>query len=81
MFLSRDRDRLDEYFAGNHPGNPWYRLPTVGLVMKLREGVQEGEGSEYPFKDSLFDYNSDKREAFGIIKVSENTLVLVESLS
>lgn len=45
--------------------------------MKLREGVQEGEGSEYPFKDSLFDFDSDNMEEFEIIKVSEMHLCLL----
>jgi hypothetical protein len=74
-FLSRDRDHLDQYLAGNHPGEPWYRLPTVGLVTQLDKGGNEEERSVYPVKDSFLDVdgNTMSMSISGIIKVSQNT--------
>jgi len=36
-YISSKRDLL----ADNHPGHPWYRLPTIEIANKLRGGELE----------------------------------------
>jgi hypothetical protein len=61
--------------VGNHPGNPWHRFPTLGLLKHLQaqDDVLEPGEEERDFvggDDSFFNIDSDKMTIWSVVKVS-----------